>query len=139
MSLVDYSDSDDGPESQELTRIAPGPIAHQYDNHIMPDLPLDFQEAPTESIGEKIRNVPHVPGNWATLVYIEIESLEMVETLDELYNHLFQLNPNLHPIQDDLGYHLSLSRTVYLKVYHIEPFVELLRTGLESKRTFLPD
>lgn len=73
----------------------------------------------------KIRSFPHMEGNWATHLYIPYEADE--EFLD-LINQLFLC---LQPLEFQLmkEFHLSLSRTVYIR-HH---WIQLLTQSISNK------
>ena len=83
-----------------------------------------------------IRNVPHVEGNFATLIYLKVHStlgskfyscLEFVETnfpLGDKISNLKKFN--------SAEYHVSLSPTIYLKYHQINSFVTSLKMRLKS-------
>lgn len=86
---------------------------------------------------EKVRTVPHIQGNWATLVYIPVESPSLSEWISKALERLQSCQSGLIELKDDLEteFHISLSRTVYLKVYQIDRFVEKLSVELSGNRT----
>jgi hypothetical protein len=92
------------------------------------------QEAEGTSRGSessKIRNVPHIKGNWATLVYIQIGSEGLETWVQGAIQTLRLKNPQLQGL-DDL--HISLSRTVYLKEYQIDRFVQRINECFSKTR-----
>jgi hypothetical protein len=82
------------------------------------------------SKGIKLRKVPHVIGNWATFVYIKVS----LKNLELLWKNAQKLQPSLTLIPAK-EIHISLSRTVYLKVFHIQKFINSLLI-LENKTSF---
>lgn len=94
----------------------------------------DDDEPPAKRVAaeedlQRVRAVPHVAGNWATLVFIVVGE-EAKEAVDDMLD--------AHPAKDAMQripaheWHVSLSRTVYLKLSHIQPFVESLSRALAS-------
>jgi Uncharacterised conserved protein len=83
---------------------------------------LNYSSTEEESLAdeciERIRKVPHIVGNWAAFVYVDVYSPE----LDYICNtYLKALN-----VERIEKLHVSLSRTCYLKVFQIDKFVENL-------------
>ena len=113
----------------------------------LPDLPYDFLSASRDSISapsestDRIRNVPHIPGNWATSVYIPVKHQGLDVWIDQAFERLRSKNPDLErilPQDSELdGLHISLSRTVYLKVYQIDSFQDILRKRISEKHAFV--
>lgn len=82
----------------------------------------------------RIRSFPHLEGNWATHIFIEVE---LNEDLLELQQLLFsQLKPytELKPMNH---YHISLSKTVAIRHHWIQPLTDgLSKAFQEFSRTF---
>jgi 2'-5' RNA ligase len=77
----------------------------------------DEESLPDECV-ERIRKVPHISGNWAAFVFIDVYSPE----LEYICNNYLKA-ANIERIE---RLHVSLSRTGYLKIFQIEKFVENL-------------
>eukprot|EP01112_Ceratiomyxa_fruticulosa_P011552 TRINITY_DN3141_c0_g2_i2.p1 TRINITY_DN3141_c0_g2~~TRINITY_DN3141_c0_g2_i2.p1 ORF type:complete len:329 (-),score=72.09 TRINITY_DN3141_c0_g2_i2:225-1211(-) len=109
----------------------------------LPDLPSFFMNAnksknnseyndPSKHQG-RIRQFPHVEGNYATFVYIPIN------LSSDTHNSLLTIHtkyPNLQPFLPTDDTHISLSRTFPLLLHHIQPFVDSLSKTLKDVRQF---
>ena len=73
----------------------------------------------------RVRNVAHVDGNWATLIYIPIDNFYLSEFTSKCVQAVNDQNL-VH--MNDL--HISLSRTLYLKTHQISNFITLLEQKL---------
>ncbi|XP_072169206.1 U6 snRNA phosphodiesterase 1-like [Diadema setosum] len=80
----------------------------------------------------RIRSFDHVPGNWATYIYIPAESSNLRNLAELLMTHLPK-GTTFEP-SDDL--HISLSRTVCLQYHWIEPFTKSLSGLIAATRSF---
>jgi predicted DNA-binding ArsR family transcriptional regulator len=77
---------------------------------------------------EKIRNTPHVEGNFSTYFYIKLKSSKKVKNLEEDIQKLItDDNFNFSQIDD---YHISLSKTFFLKYHQINNFIKDIRVRL---------
>ncbi|GLJ21920.1 hypothetical protein SUGI_0410240 [Cryptomeria japonica] len=109
--------------------------------------------------GNRIRSFPHVEGNYAVHVYIpvNISSIDK-EELTSFVKKAGLLVPELHAIDTDLPlcpgniknkdgahvdvstlaeeYHISLSRTVAIRVHQIDSIVGMLRNKLHSQKRY---
>jgi 2'-5' RNA ligase len=75
---------------------------------------------------EKIRNIPHVEGNFATFIYISIKrSKKIVSIEEEIIKLLGEFKVDK---VDEL--HLSLTKTFFLKYHQISNFVKDMNTKL---------
>lgn len=83
-----------------------------------------------------IRNMPHVEGNFATHIAFKIFSnLKSVEEVKRLIKSS-NLNEKLFDIlEDSCSYHISLSKTVYLKFHQINSFLSTLKRDLDGFKT----
>ncbi|XP_036367359.1 U6 snRNA phosphodiesterase-like isoform X2 [Octopus sinensis] len=83
----------------------------------------------------RIRSFPHLAGNWATHVYIEVERNEHFAEIQRL------LLSELEPFADFKAFsqlHLSLSKTVPIRHHWIQPLTDSLSVSLQDAvRTFL--
>jgi len=92
----------------------------------------------------KVRTIPHIEGNWATYVFISIPLSDgLLDTLKqiELASNSFydevrdkKKKPLIFSYLTD--FHISLSRTVYIKVFQIEKLVDLLNSAFENIPSF---
>ena len=95
-----------------------------------------FASTLENSIQLKIRNFPHVEGNWPTFIFIPIEQNEVAtEEFNWVLNEYFNVLKNkidqaikVHCMQD---LHCSLSRTFVLREHQIETFVGELRRKIK--------
>lgn len=78
-------------------------------------------------IASKIRTIPHTSGNWATFIFIKLDiDLEIISMIKNIYPELEQI-PMVH---------LSLSKTVYIREFQIEPLRQFLEGKLRNQMTF---
>ncbi|KAJ1980178.1 poly(U)-specific 3'-to-5' RNA exonuclease [Dimargaris cristalligena] len=106
------------------------------------DNPADHQD--------RVRTTPHVEGNWATHVYIEVQPDDNCADFIERLVSQAQLQAqgplvtnslppptnrpdNPSPPSPPPSYHISLCRPAFLKVFQIEPFVTHLRRLLQPQ------
>ncbi|KAL0048824.1 hypothetical protein WJX82_000115 [Trebouxia sp. C0006] len=92
------------------------------------------------------RQFPHVEGNFATHVYISAHSPASVKTalLAELHRQkeafpkLEVLAQSVKPDGQSIAkpFHLSLSRTVPIKVHQIDPLIASLQAALKQQHSF---
>ncbi|KAI9092380.1 hypothetical protein DFS34DRAFT_290296 [Phlyctochytrium arcticum] len=82
-----------------------------------------------------------VEGNWPTFVYLSFPlPIDLYETLPSLLSQtLANLPPGVelkrvNPLEE--AYHLSLSKTVYLKLFQIDRFVANLKKRLKGSKKF---
>ncbi|KAL9976660.1 hypothetical protein ACROYT_G013985 [Oculina patagonica] len=95
------------------------------------------EDEPSKHDG-RVRTFSHFPGNWAMHVFIpfkasvHFESLvvSVVECLSAVTSHEVHMIPC-----DEL--HMSVSRTVPIRHYWIEPIVQQLRNGLSTVHSFV--
>ena len=109
-------------------------------------LPSFFDKKVTKAEVNKDRNrirvKEHVHGNWPTIIYIPInikkdEEAEEEELLKRIRSEfkdfeLVQVDP-LSPETSTFPFHLSLSRTLYVKDHQKELFKEKIREALKFK------
>ncbi|KAI8821046.1 uncharacterized protein EV422DRAFT_567371 [Fimicolochytrium jonesii] len=106
--------------------------------------PANIDTPPPPAPLARIRTTPHIEGNWATFVYFAINPTPtLVETITSILHTATTHIPTLQAIplldNNDGGaphYHVSLSRTFFLKVFQIERFVEVLRGRVRGGRRF---
>lgn len=77
----------------------------------------------------RVRNVAHVDGNWATLIYIPLDNIFLNEFINQCMKTFEDQGLCM---MDDL--HISLSRTLYLKSHQISNFMNLLEQKLKSQK-----
>ncbi|CAG8605849.1 14073_t:CDS:2 [Cetraspora pellucida] len=132
----------------------------------LPPLPLEFLELYqderrknyTKHIEDPLshqgrtRAKPHVEGNWATHVYMEVvipEDFKSLlrkmkscaqnaarETSFKFFENDMISSVDSQKIVNDSKLHISLSRPLFLKYFQIEKFWENLRKGFENKKRF---
>lgn len=73
------------------------------------------------------RSFPHVPGNWATYVFVEVSIFEEVASL---ISDLLDCLPKEIMVEPSQSLHISLSKTVTLQYHWIEPFTSDLKEQL---------
>ncbi|CAG8695538.1 11678_t:CDS:2, partial [Cetraspora pellucida] len=112
----------------------------------LPPLPLEFLELYqderrknyTKHIEDPLshqgrtRAKPHVEGNWATHVYMEVVIPEDFKSLLRKMKNCAQNAASV--ANNDSKLHISLSRPLFLKYFQIEKFWENLRKGFENKK-----
>eukprot|EP00126_Sphaerothecum_destruens_P001743 Sdes_comp15159_c0_seq1m3977 len=77
-----------------------------------------------DSLGKK-RQIPHTPGNWATIVSIPIELGFQMADIFRLIEAITLNSDTFHPLQE---FHISLSKTLYLKYHQFDFFFESLKS-----------
>ncbi|KAH6597647.1 hypothetical protein BASA50_004253 [Batrachochytrium salamandrivorans] len=95
-----------------------------------------------DAIPRPVRTVAHVEGNWPTFVYIPVSVKG--EIRDELKDWIARATSDTSPwhshvelgSEESLGLHVSLCRTVYLKVFQIDRFMSLLEQHLRLQSSF---
>ncbi|KAH6565194.1 hypothetical protein BASA62_007428 [Batrachochytrium salamandrivorans] len=96
-----------------------------------------------DAIPRPVRTVAHVEGNWPTFVYIPVSVKG--EIRDELKDWIARATSDTSPwhshvelgSEESLGLHVSLCRTVYLKVFQIDRFMSLLEQHLRLQSSFV--
>ncbi|KAH7866237.1 hypothetical protein Vadar_017524 [Vaccinium darrowii] len=161
-SYGDTSDSD--TESDPLPPPATS-SSHQPRNplpppplHLLPNSlgTLDYGQDGQPS---RVRSFPHVEGNYALHVYIPVRiPLAPKKELANLLRKVSSLVPGLNAIEVDIPldvlcpdgvkleqvalgreFHISLGRTVPIRVHQIESMVAMLRQRLQFQRRYLID
>jgi hypothetical protein len=86
----------------------------------------------------KIRNVPHLEGNFSTFIYLDLKSSKKIKYFIQDIKNVFLNINNEFSIRDVLknnsdfdnicnSYHISLSRNIYLKYHEIENFINCIK------------
>ncbi|PHU24838.1 hypothetical protein BC332_03170 [Capsicum chinense] len=157
----DSSDSDSDsnptppqPSATSITPLPPPPVSLLHPPNSL--VPLD--SLPTSRVN-RVRNFPHVDGNYALHVYIPVRIPSATRTeLASFLKKVTTLVPTLHVVDVDvqlsgllkdealiekvaLGreFHISLGRTVPLRVHQINSIVSMLRQKLQFQRRYLID
>nr|XP_008356887.2 U6 snRNA phosphodiesterase-like isoform X3 [Malus domestica]XP_028961886.1 U6 snRNA phosphodiesterase-like isoform X3 [Malus domestica] len=169
--IASYGDSSSGSDSespapppspppelnnpQEPTPALPPPPLSLLDNPNSFGF-LDFSASAQPS---RVRNFPHVEGNYAVHVYIPVYIPPAPRKEMALFlNKLASLVPGLHAVDVDflldilrkdehkleqvaLGreFHISLGRTVPIRVHQIDSLVTMLRQKLQIQRRYWID
>lgn len=157
------SDSDSNPtppqpspstSTTELAPLPPPPISLLHPPNSL--VPLD--SLPSSQVN-RVRNFPHVEGNYALHVYIPVHIPPATrKELASFLKKVTALVPTLHAVNVDvplsglledeallekvvLGreFHISLGRTVPLRVHQINSMVSMLRQKLQFQRRYLID
>ncbi|PHT69443.1 hypothetical protein T459_28930 [Capsicum annuum] len=154
------SDSDSNPTppqpsaSTSITPLPPPPISLLHPPNSL--VPLD--SLPTSQVN-RVRSFPHVEGNYALHVYIPVHIPSATrKELASFLKKVTTLVPALHAVDVDvplssllkdeallekvvLGreFHISLGRTVPLRVHQINSIVSMLRQKLQFQRSYLID
>lgn len=154
------SDSDSNPTppqpsaSTSITQLPPPPFSLLHPANSL--VPLD--SLPTSQVN-RVRSFPHVEGNYALHVYIPVHIPSATrKELASFLNKFTALVPTLHAVDVDvplsgllkdeallekvvLGreFHISLGRTVPLRVHQINSMVSMLRQKLQFQRRYLID
>ncbi|KAJ3412423.1 WD repeat-containing protein wrap73 [Chytridiales sp. JEL 0842] len=84
------------------------------------------------------REVKFVEGNWSTIIFVSIKGPpEFYELVESVILAGKDSNPALKPVtMANDGLHISLSRTVFLKIFQIDRFIQSLETLLARHRRF---
>ncbi|KAM3361065.1 hypothetical protein P3S68_015919 [Capsicum galapagoense] len=157
----DSSDSDSDsnptppqPSATSITPLPPPPVSLLHPPNSL--VPLD--SLPTSRVN-RVLNFPHVEGNYALHVYIPVRIPSATRTeLASFLKKVTTLVPTLHVVDVDvplssllkdealiekvaLGreFHISLGRTVPLRVHQINSLVSMLRQKLQFQRRYLID
>eukprot|EP00250_Pteridium_aquilinum_P001528 c11723_g1_i1 orf=248-1189(+) len=143
----------------------PGPRPPSGDASWLPPPPPDLLNASnsshllqsTEAHSGRIRSFPHVEGNYSLHVYIPVPlSTTAKRQLEPLMKRAFSIASELKPLEIELlshppsahtipelklakEYHLSLSRTVPIRVHQINSIVAMLQHKFECQKGFWLD
>ena len=128
--LVSYSsDSSEEPPPDKKIKLVP----HKH------PVPLsicrmfeDTQEA-SRSDG-RVRSFPHVQGNWASFVFVELASVELIQNVARIILKELIDSKNIYiPFEQ---FHISLSRTVPIPYHWIQPILSSLRSIADRTHPF---
>lgn len=86
----------------------------------------------TETIGI-VKQVDHLIGDWPTFVYIDLSELLDQDFIARVVDTSIESHPFLQKITQ---WHISLSRTVHLKVFQISSFVKSMAKKLNGFQRF---
>ncbi|KAJ7949623.1 U6 snRNA phosphodiesterase [Quillaja saponaria] len=156
------SDSDSNSSSQRPS------LADSSDSNPLPPPPLSLLN-PLNSLGtldfprtsqtSRIRSFPHVDGNYALHVYIPVhippqskkelalflrkvtlheQSLHVVD-VDVPLNILCKSNEKFEDVTLGREFHISLGRTVPIRVHQIDSIVSMLQQKLQTQRKYMID
>ncbi|PKA53309.1 hypothetical protein AXF42_Ash010039 [Apostasia shenzhenica] len=157
----DSEDSEDSPTASQKTSLALSSSANPRDRSRLPPPPVDLLQPQnaldfSTSQGNRIRSFAHVEGNYALHVFIPVRipsttrkqlassmnknlplalDLYVVDvdiTLRELHNDSKQFEQVLF----GRDFHISLGRTVPIKVHQIVSIVSMLRQRFQLERRY---
>ncbi|KAH0466393.1 hypothetical protein IEQ34_006496 [Dendrobium chrysotoxum] len=155
------SDSDDSRGSSENTSTAPRPTPKAKESIFLPAPPIDLLQ-PQNSLdftscqGNRVRNFPHIQGNYALHIFIPVRIPSMtwkqltssMKIISSLVSDLYVIDVDIalnELCKDDekfeqliLGkeFHISLGRPVPIKVHQIDSIVAMLRQRLQFQRRY---
>ncbi|KAI7748296.1 hypothetical protein M8C21_012103 [Ambrosia artemisiifolia] len=149
------SDSESQPSINNQSSLPPPPI-HLLNPPNTLGATFDYLEC---NSGSRIRSFPHIQGNYALHVYIPVFiPSERKKELTQFLKKATSLVPGLHVVDIDvplhmllkdeekmvqaaLGreFHISLGRTVPIRVHQIDSVVAMLRQKLQFQKRYLID
>ncbi|XP_008357022.2 uncharacterized protein [Malus domestica] len=164
--IASYGDSSSGSDSESPAPPPPPPPELNNPQEPTPALPppplslldspnsFEFLDLSASAQPSRVRNFPHVEGNYAVHVYIPVYIPPAPRKEMALFlNKLASLLPGLHAVDVDfpldilrkdehkleqvaLGreFHISLGRTVPMRVHQIDSLVTMLRQKLQIQR-----
>ncbi|KAL3700233.1 hypothetical protein R1sor_018255 [Riccia sorocarpa] len=164
-ALKMYGDSDSDDEEQHssinppLEKTLQQSLVATHSSVILPPppdellrIPSSIQEIDGDAYGGRIRSFPHVEGNFALHAYIPVTIPSHARgRVLPLVERAFRRFPKLRPLDDggvdvcpdpgmtsklDGEYHVSLSRTVPVRMHQIESIVSKLRRRLASQNRY---
>ncbi|KAI9362570.1 U6 snRNA phosphodiesterase Usb1 [Zopfochytrium polystomum] len=108
-----------------------------------PVLPDGLRDRYKEKVEAKLHAssghpVTFVPGNWSTVVFVAVRcSDEFSALVQEVLTEATRLVPSLTPVAPGGGgLHISLSRTIFLKAFHVDKFNDALKEGVVDCKRF---
>ncbi|KAJ4952356.1 hypothetical protein NE237_029188 [Protea cynaroides] len=155
------SDSDDSPPTnngtcrnsnhEESERLPPPPLEFLH-----PPNSMDYLQADQ---GNRVRSFPHVEGNYSLHIFIPVYmSPATRKELAPFLKRISSLVPGLHVVDIDIPlnmlckdnqkleqvalgreFHISLGRTVPIRVHQIDSIVTMLRQKLQPQRRYWID
>ncbi|KAM0043056.1 putative cyclic phosphodiesterase, U6 snRNA phosphodiesterase Usb1 [Helianthus debilis subsp. tardiflorus] len=162
--IASYGDSSSDSESESQP-----PIDNRSPPAtVLPPPPIDLLNPPNtlgtfdyleRNSGSRIRSFPHIEGNYALHVYIPVfipseRKKELIQFLKKATSlvqglHVVDIDVPLHMLLKDeekmvqaaLGreFHISLGRTVPIRVHQIDSVVAMLRQKLQFQKRYLID
>lgn len=124
--LVDYSSSSSENEEETPTNKVKLPLTLEVKSNND-----DNVEDPTQHDG-RIRSVKHERGNWATFVYIDVESND--ELFQQMQKKLMEIDKDLCTIPE---LHISLSRLLIVKHVYRRQFLLEVNQALSNQKKFV--
>jgi hypothetical protein len=98
-----------------------------------------------DSKPKKIRNIPHIEGNFNVFFYIKIKQSTIIKNLlEEIAKHINNLKDKPESSfscekvvnTDDEYYHVSLTETIFLKYHEIANFLKNIKTSISQFKAF---
>ncbi|KAI3778672.1 hypothetical protein L2E82_08055 [Cichorium intybus] len=166
--IASYGDTSSDSESDSQPPVAASDDNRSLPPSILPPPPIDLLN-PSNSSGtfdylerntaNRIRSFPHIEGNYALHVYIPVFiPPESKKELAQFLKKATSLVPGLHVVDIDvpltmllkdeeklikaaLGreFHISLGRTVPIRIHQIDSMVSMLRQKLQFQKWYLID
>lgn len=162
------SSSDSDSDSESNSKSPSSSSISKTQVSVLPPPPLDLLNPPDSlstpdylltSQANRIRSFPHVDGNYALHVYIPVhipaaprkEMMEFLKRLSSLVQglHVVDLDIPIEALCKDeqkldhivMGreYHISLGRTVPIRVHQIDSIITMLRQRLQLQKRYLID
>eukprot|EP00040_Diaphanoeca_grandis_P031320 m.187249 g.187249 ORF g.187249 m.187249 type:complete len:327 (-) comp32296_c1_seq2:193-1173(-) len=132
MALVDYSGSGTSSNDEEEQHTDYSIQTSRKRRRIQNLEPASLEVIPS-------RNFPVVRGNWPTHLYIqlEIDSEEFCDGLSSLGAMLNSFNCSIEPVVSSTKLHISLSRTVVLRMHQIDGFLANVAKRIAVVNSFL--
>eukprot|EP00761_Pharyngomonas_kirbyi_P007547 gb/GECH01007557.1/.p1 GENE.gb/GECH01007557.1/~~gb/GECH01007557.1/.p1 ORF type:complete len:322 (+),score=71.73 gb/GECH01007557.1/:1-966(+) len=125
--------------TQSKTSSSPPPLPKEFVQMFNEKPEQLTQESEIQNRNTRIRNVPHIAGNWATHIYIPVsKTLALTQITKQVLSQSQQVLPNIQPVNDG-HLHISLSRTIYLQHHQIQLFIEHLENALKGAQKFSID
>ncbi|KAL7590100.1 hypothetical protein Lser_V15G36026 [Lactuca serriola] len=166
--IASYGDTSSDSESDSQPPLAASVDNHSPPPSSLPPPPIDLLNPPNSSgtfdylqrnSASRIRSFPHIEGNYALHVYIPVFiPSERKKELALFLKKATSLIPDLHVVDLDvplsmllkdeekliqvaLGreFHISLGRTVPIRVHQIDSMVAMLRQKLQFQKRYLID
>ncbi|XP_071686259.1 uncharacterized protein [Rutidosis leptorrhynchoides] len=164
--MASYGDTSSDSESDSQQPVSDN--VQSFPAAVLPPPPIDLLNPPNSlatvdylecNTASRIRSFPHIHGNYALHVYIPvIIPSERKKELAQFLKKATALVPGLHVVDIDvplhalvkdeekliqaaLGreFHISLGRTVPIRVHQIDSVVAMLRQRLQFQKRFLID